>query len=57
MNSVTQGSAFINYPWIWIPAGMLCFLSALSMHLIKEGIQTMLQPKSKRVYRFDRYRI
>lgn len=54
MNSVSQGSAFINYPWIWIPAGILCFMSALSTHLIKEGIQVVIQPKSNSVYRFDR---
>lgn len=39
---------FQNYPWNWIPAGIMCLLTVISINLIGEGLRDAFDPKDIR---------
>ena len=45
MELARQAAVFKNYPWEWIPAGILCLLTVVSINLIGEGLRDAFDPK------------
>ncbi|MDH6367579.1 MULTISPECIES: oligopeptide ABC transporter permease [unclassified Breznakia] len=41
-------SRFQNMPWTWMPAGVMCFLTVISINLVGEGLRDALDPKDVR---------
>lgn len=39
---------FLNFPWQWIPAGVMCLLTVVSINLIGEGLRDAFDPKALR---------
>lgn len=39
---------FQNYPWNWIPAGIMCLLTVISINLVGEGLRDAFDPKDIR---------
>jgi len=39
---------FQNYPWQWMPAGIMCLLTVVSINLIGEGLRDAFDPKDIR---------
>ncbi|MDD3049204.1 MAG: ABC transporter permease [Bacilli bacterium] len=48
MNTGMNVYVFMKYPWVWLPAGVLCFLCVLAVHLMKEGLNDYLQVKKRK---------
>lgn len=48
MNLARNSDVFQNYPWQWIPAGVMCFLTVISINLFGEGLRDALDPKDIR---------
>ncbi|MCF0246020.1 MAG: ABC transporter permease [Ileibacterium sp.] len=45
MNLARNGQVFKNYPWQWLPAGIMCLLTVVSINLIGEGLRDAFDPK------------
>ncbi len=45
MNLGQNAQAFQNYPWQWVPAGIMCLLTVVSINLIGEGLRDAFDPK------------
>lgn len=48
MNLARNSDVFQNYPWQWIPAGIMCFLTVISINLFGEGLRDAFDPKDIR---------
>lgn len=48
MNLARATHVFQNLPWNWIPAGIMCFLTVISINLIGEGLRDAFDPKDIR---------
>ena len=48
MLSAAQSMRVLQYEWwLWIPAGLLVFLSVLSINFVGDGLRDALDPKMK----------
>ena len=46
--SAAQSMRVLHYAlWLWIPAGLLVFLSVLSINFVGDGLRDALDPKMK----------
>jgi peptide/nickel transport system permease protein len=45
MNLGQNAQVFQNYPWQWVPAGIMCLLTVISINLIGEGMRDAFDPK------------
>lgn len=45
MNLAQNAEVFKNYPWQWLPAGVMCLLTVVSINLIGEGLRDAFDPK------------
>ena len=45
MNLGQNAQAFQNYPWQWVPAGIMCLLTVVSINLVGEGLRDAFDPK------------
>lgn len=45
MNLAQKSQTFKNYPWEWLPAGLMCLLTVVSINLIGEGLRDAFDPK------------
>ena len=45
MNLARNGQVFKSYPWQWLPAGIMCLLTVVSINLIGEGLRDAFDPK------------
>ena len=45
MNLARKAMNFQHYPWQWMPAGILCLLTVVSINLIGEGLRDAFDPK------------
>lgn len=45
MNLARDSQVFRNYPWQWIPAGIMCLLTVVSINLVGEGLRDAFDPK------------
>ena len=45
MNLARDSYVFQNYPWEWMPAGLMCLLTVISINLIGEGLRDAFDPK------------
>lgn len=48
MNLARDSQVFKSYPWQWIPAGILCLLTVVSINLVGEGLRDAFDPKEIR---------
>lgn len=48
MNLARQTEVFQQLPWNWLPAGLLCLLTVISINLIGEGLRDAFDPKDIR---------
>ena len=48
MNLARDSQVFQKFPWMWIPAGLMCFLTVISINLIGEGLRDAFDPKDIR---------
>ena len=48
MQLARDSHAFNNLPWTWIPAGVMCFLTVISINLVGEGLRDAFDPKDIR---------
>jgi len=48
MQLATNTNNLRNFPWTWMPAGIMCLLTVVSINLIGEGLRDALDPKSVR---------
>lgn len=45
MNLAQNSRTFQYYPWEWMPAGIMCLLTVVSINLIGEGLRDAFDPK------------
>jgi peptide/nickel transport system permease protein len=45
MNLARDARNFQYYPWMWMPAGIMCLLTVVSINLIGEGMRDAFDPK------------
>lgn len=45
MNLARDSQVFRSFPWEWIPAGIMCLLTVVSINLIGEGLRDAFDPK------------
>lgn len=45
MNLARTSYIFQNFPWQWLPAGIMCLLTVVSINLIGEGLRDAFDPK------------
>lgn len=48
MNLAQQTQVFRELPWNWIPAGIMCVMTVVSINLIGEGLRDAFNPKDIR---------
>lgn len=48
MYQAQNSTVFQNYPWDWLPAGIMCLLTVISINLIGEGLRDAFDPKDIR---------
>lgn len=48
MNLAQQSDVFQHLPWNWLPAGLMCLLTVVSINLIGEGLRDAFDPKDLR---------
>lgn len=48
INSVSSASAMAQYPYIWIPVGLLICLTVIAFNFVGDGLRDAYDPKSKR---------
>lgn len=45
MNLGQNAQVFQHYPWQWVPAGIMCLLTVVSINLVGEGLRDAFDPK------------
>lgn len=45
MNLARDSQVFRQFPWQWIPSGIMCLLTVVSINLVGEGLRDALDPK------------
>lgn len=45
MNLARDSQVFRSFPWEWIPAGIMCLLTVVSINLVGEGLRDAFDPK------------
>lgn len=48
INSVSSATAMAEYPFIWIPVGLLICLTVIAFNFVGDGLRDAYDPKSKR---------
>lgn len=48
MELARDSTIFQKYPWQWLPAGIMCLLTVISINLIGEGLRDAFDPKDLR---------
>lgn len=48
MQAARDSTIFQQYPWQWLPAGIMCLLTVVSINLIGEGLRDAFDPKDLR---------
>lgn len=48
VNAAQNSTVLANQPWIWLPAGMILFVTIVCINLVGEGVRDALDPKMKR---------
>ena len=48
INAAQNATVLITQPWIWLPAGLVLFITIICINLIGEGVRDALDPKMKR---------
>lgn len=48
INAAQNATVLVTQPWIWLPAGIVLFVTIICINLIGEGVRDALDPKMKR---------
>lgn len=48
IQTARNSTVFLNYPWIWIPPGLMIMLTVVSVNLLGEGLRDAFDPKEIR---------
>lgn len=48
INAAQNATVLVNQPWLWLPAGLVMFISIICINLVGEGVRDALDPKMKR---------
>jgi len=48
IQAARNGSVMKNYPWMWVPPGVMILLTVVSINLIGEGLRDAFDPKEVR---------
>lgn len=48
ISSSTDPTTMANYPWLWVPAGILIVVAVLAFNFVGDGLRDAMDPKSKR---------
>lgn len=48
VNAAQNATVLANQPWVWLPAGLILFITIICINLIGEGVRDALDPKMKR---------
>ena len=48
VNAAQNSTVLANQPWIWLPAGIILFVTIVCINLVGEGVRDALDPKMKR---------
>ena len=48
MELARNTEVFQDFPWNWLPAGIMCLLTVISINLIGEGLRDAFDPKDIR---------
>ena len=48
INAAQNATVLATQPWIWLPAGIVLFITIICINLIGEGVRDALDPKMKR---------
>lgn len=48
INAAQNATVLATQPWIWLPAGIVLFVTIICINLIGEGVRDALDPKMKR---------
>lgn len=48
ISSSTDPTTMANYPWLWVPAGILIVIAVLAFNFVGDGLRDAMDPKSKR---------
>ena len=48
INAAQNATVLVKEPWIWLPAGIILFVTVICINLIGEGVRDALDPKMKR---------
>lgn len=48
ISSSTDPITMANYPWLWVPAGILIVIAVLAFNFVGDGLRDAMDPKSKR---------
>ena len=48
INSVSSQTAIAEYPYIWIPVGLLICITVVAFNFVGDGLRDAYDPKSKK---------
>lgn len=48
INAAQNATVLIKQPWVWLPAGLVLFVTIICINLVGEGVRDALDPKMKR---------
>lgn len=48
INAAQNATVLVKQPWVWLPAGLILFITIICINLIGEGVRDALDPKMKR---------
>ena len=48
INAARNATVLVTMPWVWLPAGLVLFITIICIHLVGEGVRDALDPKMKR---------
>ena len=48
INAAQNATVLATQPWIWLPPGIVMFLTIICINLVGEGLRDALDPKMKR---------
>jgi peptide/nickel transport system permease protein len=48
LQSAQNFTSLVNYPWLWIPPGIMILVTVLSINILGDGLRDALDPKLKK---------
>ena len=48
IKAAQNATVLVKQPWVWLPAGIILFVTIICINLVGEGVRDALDPKMKR---------